>query len=203
MIPQRVTPHTGTVRPSVEKVLRAGSSVRATRILPQEGPGSHHTGCLDDRIDYELDAVSEGVSPGLAQRQAENTAVHELDHRFQRARMVKTYRSIEDVFLPLQEDAEVSQDTFRCTKQEHGGPPEASASWRPALDSHHTYQHSTSSEDEATKQCINDIEQMMYVSGETAEPSAETTGMIEEIVRQQVVEIVSTTAPFPSGTSRI
>lgn len=34
------------------------------------------------------------------------------------------------------------------------------------------------------------IKQMMYVSGETAEPSAETTGMIEEIVRQQVIEMV-------------
>lgn len=33
--------------------------------------------------------------------------------------------------------------------------------------------------------------QMMFVSGETGEPSAETTGIIEEIVRQQVVEIVS------------
>lgn len=34
------------------------------------------------------------------------------------------------------------------------------------------------------------LEQMMYVSGETAEASAETTGMIEEIVRQQVIEMV-------------
>lgn len=33
--------------------------------------------------------------------------------------------------------------------------------------------------------------QMMYVSGETAEASSETTGMIEEIVRQQVIEMVS------------
>ena len=33
---------------------------------------------------------------------------------------------------------------------------------------------------------------MMYVSGETAEASAETTGMIEEIVRQQVIEMVCT-----------
>lgn len=33
--------------------------------------------------------------------------------------------------------------------------------------------------------------QMMYVSGETAEASPETTGMIEEIVRQQVIEMVS------------
>lgn len=32
--------------------------------------------------------------------------------------------------------------------------------------------------------------QMMFVSGETAEASADTTGMIEEIVRQQVIEMV-------------
>lgn len=36
----------------------------------------------------------------------------------------------------------------------------------------------------------NEIIKMMYVSGETAEPSAETTGMVEEIVRQQVIEMV-------------
>lgn len=35
------------------------------------------------------------------------------------------------------------------------------------------------------------ILQMMFVSGETADPSIETTGMIEEIVRDQVVEMVS------------
>ena len=34
------------------------------------------------------------------------------------------------------------------------------------------------------------IGQMMFVSGETAEPSPETTWMIEEIVREQVVEMV-------------
>lgn len=33
--------------------------------------------------------------------------------------------------------------------------------------------------------------QMMFVSGETAEPSLETTSLIEEIVRQQVIEFVS------------
>lgn len=38
----------------------------------------------------------------------------------------------------------------------------------------------------------NNIKQMMYVSGESGEPSVETTGIIEDIVRQQVVEIVST-----------
>ena len=32
---------------------------------------------------------------------------------------------------------------------------------------------------------------MMFVSGETAEPSVETTTLIEDIVRQQVIEIVS------------
>ena len=34
------------------------------------------------------------------------------------------------------------------------------------------------------------IPKMMYVSGETGEPSVETTGIIEDIVRQQVVELV-------------
>jgi hypothetical protein len=37
--------------------------------------------------------------------------------------------------------------------------------------------------------------QMMFVSGETAEASPETTGMIEEIVRAQVIEMVSTYVP--------
>lgn len=36
----------------------------------------------------------------------------------------------------------------------------------------------------------NDIIKMMFVSGETAEPSPETTTLIEEITRQQVIEIV-------------
>ncbi|KAL3427492.1 spt3 [Phlyctema vagabunda] len=35
-----------------------------------------------------------------------------------------------------------------------------------------------------------EIQQMMYVSGEAAEASTETTGMIEEIVRQQVIEML-------------
>lgn len=30
----------------------------------------------------------------------------------------------------------------------------------------------------------------MFVSGETGEPNAETTGIIEEIVRGQVIEMV-------------
>lgn len=36
----------------------------------------------------------------------------------------------------------------------------------------------------------NVISQMMFVSGETAEPSSETTTIIEEIVHTQVVEMV-------------
>ena len=35
------------------------------------------------------------------------------------------------------------------------------------------------------------IAQMMFVSGEEAEPSVQTTTIIEEIVREQVVELVS------------
>ncbi|PHH69209.1 hypothetical protein CDD82_7918 [Ophiocordyceps australis] len=35
-----------------------------------------------------------------------------------------------------------------------------------------------------------EISQMMYVSGETAEPPVETTTMIEDIVRQQVIELL-------------
>ncbi|UNI21701.1 Transcription initiation protein spt3 [Purpureocillium takamizusanense] len=35
-----------------------------------------------------------------------------------------------------------------------------------------------------------EISQMMYVSGETAEPSVETTSIIEDIVRQQVIELL-------------
>lgn len=55
-------------------------------------------------------------------------------------------------------------------------------------------------EDESVAQwktrLIQVLGQMMFVSGETAEPSAETTWIIEEIVRQQVVEMVS----VPRGT---
>lgn len=45
----------------------------------------------------------------------------------------------------------------------------------------------------ASKDTIaNDDTKMMFVSGETAEPSPETTTLIEEITRQQVIEIVRT-----------
>jgi Transcription initiation factor IID, 18kD subunit len=51
------------------------------------------------------------------------------------------------------------------------------------------------------KRLMYDVFKMMYVSGETAEPSSETTGMVEEIVRQQVIEMVcgaSMAAPITS-----
>lgn len=35
-----------------------------------------------------------------------------------------------------------------------------------------------------------EIQQMMFVSGETGEPSYQTTGIIEELVQGQVVEMV-------------
>lgn len=46
------------------------------------------------------------------------------------------------------------------------------------------------SEEQFKERLTNTWRQMMFVSGETAEPSVETTTLIEEIVRQQVVEIV-------------
>jgi Transcription initiation factor IID, 18kD subunit len=51
------------------------------------------------------------------------------------------------------------------------------------------------SEEYLKQRLIDWVEQMMFVSGETAEPSAETTGMIEELVKQQVIEMVSKATP--------
>jgi Transcription initiation factor IID, 18kD subunit len=56
------------------------------------------------------------------------------------------------------------------------------------------------SEEEFKEKLTDWFMQMMFVSGETAEPSAETTGMIEELVRQQVIEMVSHSAvPLPEA----
>ena len=38
---------------------------------------------------------------------------------------------------------------------------------------------------------IPEIQQMMFVAGETGEPSSETTTIIEQIVHEQVIEMVS------------
>lgn len=43
--------------------------------------------------------------------------------------------------------------------------------------------------------------QMMFVSGETAEPSQETTTLIEDIVRQQVIEMVWVCQQLAGGTA--
>ena len=52
--------------------------------------------------------------------------------------------------------------------------------------------HEMEKEDISGGSFTNDIVKMMFVSGETAEPSPETTTLIEEITRQQVIEIVGT-----------
>lgn len=57
----------------------------------------------------------------------------------------------------------------------------------------HVSEHTGSAEDSSQvgkAELIRSISQMMFVSGETAEPSVETTTMIEELVRQQVHEMV-------------
>lgn len=41
---------------------------------------------------------------------------------------------------------------------------------------------------------IPNLEQMMFVAGETGEPTSETTTLVEQIVHEQVLELVS--APF-------
>lgn len=52
--------------------------------------------------------------------------------------------------------------------------------------------HEMKQKDTTRGSFTNDIIKMMFVSGETAEPSPETTTLIEEITRQQVIEIVGT-----------
>lgn len=47
---------------------------------------------------------------------------------------------------------------------------------------------------------IRALRQMMFVSGETAEASAETTAMIEEIVHTQVIEMVGVQFEIRSST---
>ena len=42
---------------------------------------------------------------------------------------------------------------------------------------------------------IPELQQMMFVAGETGEPSSETTTLIEQIVHEQVIEMVSSLGP--------
>ncbi|EXJ57345.1 transcription initiation protein SPT3 [Cladophialophora yegresii CBS 114405] len=53
------------------------------------------------------------------------------------------------------------------------------------------YSHDDETTDDFKQRLIYLLEQMMFVSGETAEPSPETTWMIEEIVREQVIEMLT------------
>ena len=64
-------------------------------------------------------------------------------------------------------------------------------------------EHTEETLDELKSGALTDaIHQMMFVSGETAEPSIETTGMIEEIVHEQVVEMVSNENLVCTGNAR-
>jgi Transcription initiation factor IID, 18kD subunit len=45
-------------------------------------------------------------------------------------------------------------------------------------------------DDEWTILSADDVQQMMFVSGETVEPSPETTMLVEQLVQQQVMEMV-------------
>lgn len=47
---------------------------------------------------------------------------------------------------------------------------------------------------EKTPKYRTEIQQMMFVSGETGEPSIEVTSLVEQIVLQQVQEMVSLVA---------
>ena len=47
------------------------------------------------------------------------------------------------------------------------------------------------------------LKQMMFVAGETGEPSVETTTLIEQIVHEQVYEMVSSLLPSDSRTTEL
>lgn len=140
---------------------------------------------------------SEAVNERVAKRFSRAWALKEKVERREEgllaktARGVKPYRNIDDMFLPDSSSMEAVNNIPEYMTQDHGGRSEASASRLRSSGCPNNYLDVMSDAEEFRKDVINKIEQMMYVSGETGEPSAETTGMIEEIVRQQVVEIVS------------
>ena len=71
----------------------------------------------------------------------------------------------------------------------HSLPPTATTS-PPSLDS-----DGEETTEEFKSRLTYVLGQMMFVSGETAEPGPETTWMIEEIVREQVVEMARVSSP--------
>ena len=111
---------------------------------------------------------------------------------------VRPYRNIDSVFLPLPGEQQVTNTVIEQLEQsQHRTNEEPEASASALIHALGMIETSEMRAQKASEYLINDIgKQMMYVSGETGEPSADTTGMIEEIVRQQVVEIVSTSSCF-------
>lgn len=73
------------------------------------------------------------------------------------------------------------------------GNPEPSLTQEPDL--FHIDDELDESVEDFKGRLTNILGQMMYVSGETAEPSVETTSIIEDVVRQQVIELVSPRVP--------
>jgi hypothetical protein len=69
--------------------------------------------------------------------------------------------------------------------------PSTPGSLSPAPSSPEESAHSTEVLQEYREYLTDVMQKMMFVSGETAEASAETTWLIEEIVREQVVHMVS------------
>ena len=63
-----------------------------------------------------------------------------------------------------------------------------SATSKPAI--HVSVEEDDESLEGWTQRLTATLEKMMFVSGETAEVPTDTTSMIEEIVRQQVIEMV-------------
>lgn len=189
-----VSRDTGRLVDDADEEVQAVSQGEEGELMDKAGKGKHrHLPCLTTMDPGELSGVVGGRRvEGVSRLWAAEEDGCEMSYPSQGVRGVKPYRNIENVFLPLPRDMEVVRKIAHYVTQGHGGRLEASASRLQPIDIQDNYLDAISDADEFKKDLIDKIEQMMYVSGETGEPSAETTGMIEEIVRQQVVEIVST-----------
>lgn len=89
------------------------------------------------------------------------------------------------------EDTEETKDNEDTTSESGDSEP-----WSMEDDDEDDADHDDETKESFKQRLIYWIAQMMFVSGETAEPSPETTWMIEEIVREQVLEMVCTFSPF-------
>lgn len=90
-----------------------------------------------------------------------------------KARMLETQMSKSMIF------GDVLRNLNSHTRQNENNPLTSAAA-----------ENDLETKEEFKLRLIHLLNQMMFVSGETAEPSAETTWMIEEIVREQVLEMV-------------